>query len=67
MATDGLWDVVSNKTAAQIASRIKDPQVVAEALMELALHRRTMDNVTVLVVKLEAYDFSTSRTDISND
>ncbi|KAG1685639.1 hypothetical protein DVH05_007763 [Phytophthora capsici] len=67
LATDGLWDVVTNKQAAQLASRFKDPQACADALMELALDRHTTDNVTVLVVKLEAYDFSTSRTDVSSD
>ncbi|GMF19618.1 unnamed protein product [Phytophthora fragariaefolia] len=67
LATDGLWDVVTNKTAAQLAARFKDPQAAADALVELALEKRTTDNVTVMVVKLEAYDFTTSRTDVTTD
>ncbi|KAL7690763.1 putative PPM-type phosphatase domain, protein phosphatase 2C family [Plasmopara halstedii] len=66
MATDGLWDVVSSKRAAKIAICYKDPQAVANALVGLALQRHTCDNITVLVVKLEAYDFNSSRTDLSS-
>uniref|UniRef100_M4BZT5 PPM-type phosphatase domain-containing protein n=1 Tax=Hyaloperonospora arabidopsidis (strain Emoy2) TaxID=559515 RepID=M4BZT5_HYAAE len=66
MATDGLWDVVSSKTAARIASRYRDPQAAANALVAFALGRHTTDNITVLVVKLEAYDFSDSCTDITS-
>ena len=66
MATDGLWDVVSSKMAARVACRYRDPQAAANALVALALGRHTTDNVTVLVVKLEAYDFSASCTDVTS-
>ncbi|TDH72845.1 hypothetical protein CCR75_000571 [Bremia lactucae] len=66
LATDGLWDVVSNRRAAKLAVQFKEPQAAAEALVAFALQRRSTDNITVLVVKLDACDFSSSRTDISS-
>ncbi|KAF4320486.1 hypothetical protein G195_006288 [Phytophthora kernoviae 00238/432] len=66
MASDGLWDVVTSKAAAQVAATFKEPQDVADTLMALALSKRPHDNITVLVVKLEAYAYSSSRTDISS-
>ncbi|RLN71007.1 hypothetical protein BBJ28_00002488 [Nothophytophthora sp. Chile5] len=64
LASDGLWDVVTSKAAAQLASTFTDPQEVAEALVALALARHTFDNVTVVVINLESYARSTSRTDV---
>lgn len=59
LASDGLWDVVSSKTAARIAAAHTDPQQAADALVKLALQKHTYDNVTVVVVSVEHYsDFS---------
>ncbi|GLD92576.1 hypothetical protein PINS_up001135 [Pythium insidiosum] len=55
LASDGLWDVVSNRTAAKLAARYPDAQRAADALLQLALNRKTTDNVTVLVVDVRAY------------
>lgn len=55
MATDGLWDVVSNKAAAKVASSYDDPQKAADALVALALAKKTYDNVTVLVVAISCF------------
>lgn len=58
LASDGLWDVVSSKTAARIAASYKDPQQAADALVQLALQKHTYDNVTVVVVNVEHYSDS---------
>lgn len=63
MATDGLWDVVSSKTAAKIASRFDDPQKAADALVALALAKKTFDNITVVVVDVSSYASNTSNSE----
>lgn len=60
MASDGLWDVMKNKDVADICNSAHhsqmggqgNPQAVAEELVQTALARGSMDNVTCLVVKL---------------
>eukprot|EP01126_Amoeba_proteus_P014085 TRINITY_DN160_c0_g1_i3.p1 TRINITY_DN160_c0_g1~~TRINITY_DN160_c0_g1_i3.p1 ORF type:complete len:298 (-),score=34.15 TRINITY_DN160_c0_g1_i3:85-891(-) len=57
LACDGLWDVCSHKDAATFVhkefSHGKTPDEVSKALVNLALERRTEDNVTVIVVKID--------------
>jgi protein phosphatase 1L len=48
VATDGLWDVVTNEEAASIC-RDAEPQAAAERLVELVIRRDGADNVTVVV------------------
>ncbi|CAH0522128.1 unnamed protein product [Peronospora belbahrii] len=67
LATDGLWDVVTSKAAAKLVAHFRDPQRAADALLALALQKGTTDNVTVMVVKLRAYDTSVSCTDVTSD
>ena len=56
LATEGLWDVLSSEEAVRIARAdlvaYEDAQMAAEKLVEVALSRRTEDNVTVAVVQL---------------
>lgn len=60
VASDGLWDVMKNKDVADICSSAThmqmggqvSPQGLAEELVQTALARGSMDNVTCLVVKL---------------
>lgn len=64
MATDGLWDVLSNQEAVEMAlhnfqhsvrtghSRCHAAKKAASALTKAALERGTRDNVTVLVVDM---------------
>lgn len=52
LATDGLWDVMSNSEAAALAVRYMDPQAAASALVQEALIRGSADNVTALVIDL---------------
>jgi protein phosphatase 1L len=55
LATDGLWDVCSNRKAAKIAAQYDEPQSAANSLLEYALKKKTRDNVTVLVVDVASY------------
>ncbi|ETV75106.1 hypothetical protein H257_10684 [Aphanomyces astaci] len=59
LASDGLWDVVSNKKAAKVALSSPSAQAAAAALCKLAMKRGTHDNVTVLVVDLARFMHTT--------
>ena len=52
LATDGLWDVVSNDQAGQLLVGVKDPSRAARILVRHAINRGTADNITVLVVDI---------------
>eukprot|EP00002_Diphylleia_rotans_P017842 TRINITY_DN3461_c0_g1_i2.p1 TRINITY_DN3461_c0_g1~~TRINITY_DN3461_c0_g1_i2.p1 ORF type:complete len:335 (+),score=74.53 TRINITY_DN3461_c0_g1_i2:596-1600(+) len=53
MATDGLWDVMSNQEVAHFVYDRRDTERLgADELVAQALYRRTTDNVTVAVVDL---------------
>jgi len=52
LATDGLWDVVASEEVAPLMRGITCPVQGARKLVFAALTRRSMDNVTVLVVDL---------------
>ncbi|XP_065868147.1 protein phosphatase 2C 51-like [Euphorbia lathyris] len=76
LASDGLWDVVSNEVACQIGRRClsgkmrrkSQQQVVSEAraaeaaavLVELAIARGSKDNISVIVVELNKFAKKTS-------
>ncbi|KAJ3676874.1 hypothetical protein LUZ60_002598 [Juncus effusus] len=51
LASDGLWDVVSNEEAVQMVRPITDPEQAAKLLMEEAYKRESSDNITCLVVR----------------
>ncbi|KAM7275940.1 hypothetical protein ACFE04_017806 [Oxalis oulophora] len=68
LASDGLWDVMTNEEVGELARRVlrrrrrlinKDnndispAQVVADSLTELALCRNSTDNISVIVVDLK--------------
>lgn len=64
MASDGLWDVINNQEAADMASHtllnaeaqgisgVLAAKKAAAALTKAALDRGTRDNVTVLIIDL---------------
>lgn len=51
LASDGLWDVLSNEEAVSIVRPIMDPAEAAWRLMQEAFLRRSVDNTTCLVVR----------------
>lgn len=53
LATDGLWDVVSNEEAvAFIGNHIDEPDYGAKALSLMAYHRGSQDNITTIVLNI---------------
>ena len=57
IATDGLWDVLSNQTVAQISCNVakrsqRGVQEVAEALAQDAYAKGSTDNISVIVLDL---------------
>nr|XP_010916865.1 probable protein phosphatase 2C 41 [Elaeis guineensis] len=54
LASDGLWKVVSNVEAVDIAQKIKDPQAAARQLTTEALNRDSKDDISCIVVRFKA-------------
>ena len=54
LATDGLWDVLSNQQVANIVIKQRSPQAAARQLTAEALRLGSMDNVSSLVVDLRS-------------
>jgi len=54
LATDGLFDVFSNREIFESIDKNEDPQVIAEDLLNLALiNRMSTDNITILILNLQ--------------
>ncbi|KAL8237553.1 hypothetical protein R6Q59_018634 [Mikania micrantha] len=51
LASDGLWKVVSNQEAVDIAIKIRDPQKAAKELAVEALNRESKDDISCIVVR----------------
>lgn len=75
IASDGLWDVVSNEMACLVASRCLDGRIrwssdkepgtsraamAAEVLAKLAMARGSKDNISVIVVELRKPSYDNS-------
>jgi protein phosphatase 1L len=55
LATDGLWNVMSNQQAVDIARCCRSSDEASEALSTAAIERGSGDNVCVVVVDLRSY------------
>ncbi|KAE8716775.1 putative protein phosphatase 2C 17 [Hibiscus syriacus] len=53
LASDGLWKVMSNQEAVDIAKKAKDPLRVAKQLMAEALNRDSKDDISCIVVRFK--------------
>ncbi|KAJ9561410.1 hypothetical protein OSB04_006570 [Centaurea solstitialis] len=51
LASDGLWKVMSNQDAVDLAIKIKDPQKAAKELAVEALNRESKDDISCIVVR----------------
>ncbi|KAG6496482.1 hypothetical protein ZIOFF_044349 [Zingiber officinale] len=54
LASDGLWKVMSNEEAVDIARKYKDPQAAARLLTTEAVNRVSKDDISCIVVQLRA-------------
>uniref|UniRef100_A0A0D9WAM9 protein-serine/threonine phosphatase n=1 Tax=Leersia perrieri TaxID=77586 RepID=A0A0D9WAM9_9ORYZ len=50
LASDGLWDVVSNEEAVDMTRSIHDPEEAAKKLLQEAYKRESSDNIICVVV-----------------
>ncbi|KAK8518953.1 hypothetical protein V6N13_017790 [Hibiscus sabdariffa] len=53
LASDGLWKVMSNQEAVDIAKKTKDPLRAAKQLMAEALNRDSKDDISCIVVRFK--------------
>ncbi|XP_071695664.1 probable protein phosphatase 2C 10 [Rutidosis leptorrhynchoides] len=51
LASDGLWKVMSNQEAVDVATNVKEPQKAAKELAAEALHRESKDDISIIVVR----------------
>lgn len=51
LASDGLWDVVTNQDAVTLVQSIPDSEEAAKSLAEEAIRKGSADNVTCIVVR----------------
>ncbi|KAA3489844.1 putative aarF domain-containing protein kinase chloroplastic-like isoform X8 [Gossypium australe] len=61
LASDGLWDVVSNEEAVAMIKPIQDPEQAAKQLMQEAYQRGSADNITCVVVRFLVNQGGSSR------
>jgi protein phosphatase 2C len=67
LASDGLWDVMTNEEVGEVArsilrrrrrslstEEISPTQVVADSLTEIAIGRNSTDNISIIVVDLKS-------------
>lgn len=62
VACDGLWDVCSDQQAVDVVEGVGEAQAAAQRLVDFAMERGTMDNVTVMVVMLDGGVFGEALT-----
>ncbi|KAL5213452.1 hypothetical protein ABZP36_024299 [Zizania latifolia] len=51
LASDGLWDVVTNEEAVSMVKPVQDPEQAAKRLLQEAYQRGSADNITVVIVR----------------
>lgn len=56
LVTDGVWAWLDDATLADLLSFAQEPQEAATATVELAMERGCKDNLTALVVRIDAID-----------
>ncbi|KAL8499420.1 hypothetical protein ACS0TY_022405 [Phlomoides rotata] len=62
LASDGLWDVVTNEEAVSMTKPILEPEAAAKRLLLEAHQRGSADNITVVVVRFSSGEEESSHT-----
>jgi len=57
MATDGVWDVLSNHDSIEIENGEKTAQLAADKITSYSLKQLSMDNISSLVIRFH-WDYS---------
>lgn len=52
VASDGLWDYVNAKSMQKVLKEGEEPDVIARNLIKIALAQGSVDNISVIVVRL---------------
>jgi serine/threonine protein phosphatase PrpC len=52
VASDGLWDYVNAKSMQKLLKEGEEPDVIARNLIKMALAQGSVDNISVIVVRL---------------
>lgn len=52
VASDGLWDYVTLKSVQKVLREGEEPDMIARSLVKLALTQGSIDNISVIVVRL---------------
>ncbi|KAG6387885.1 hypothetical protein SASPL_153080 [Salvia splendens] len=60
LASDGLWDMVTNEEAVSMTKPIPDPEDAAKRLLQEANQRGNGDNITIVVVRFLAAEEESS-------
>ncbi|TQD81514.1 hypothetical protein C1H46_032957 [Malus baccata] len=53
LASDGVWDVLPNEVAVEVAKTEEEPEAAARKLTAVAFSRGSADNITCIVVKFQ--------------
>ncbi|KAM2318558.1 hypothetical protein ACFX1S_002140 [Malus domestica] len=53
LASDGVWDVLTNEVAVEVAKTEEEPEAAARKLTAVAFCRGSADNITCIVVKFQ--------------
>jgi len=51
LASDGLWKVMQNQEAVDLVKKVRDPTSAAKHLVTEALHRKSKDDISCIVVR----------------
>lgn len=52
VASDGLWDYVNAKSVQKLLREGEEPDVIGRGLIKMALAQGSIDNISVIVVRL---------------
>eukprot|EP00262_Sarcandra_glabra_P017668 TRINITY_DN6134_c0_g1_i1.p1 TRINITY_DN6134_c0_g1~~TRINITY_DN6134_c0_g1_i1.p1 ORF type:complete len:295 (-),score=52.71 TRINITY_DN6134_c0_g1_i1:103-987(-) len=63
LASDGIWKVMSNEEAVDLAKKIKDPRTAAKKLTTEALNRDSTDDISCVVVRFKVQGLHPSLAD----